>query len=64
MEFFDFFCKISFFECNHSKTVSAAGVFQDMKNVKKIGQVLLFLANLNHVLKKVGRGRDDDLFKI
>jgi hypothetical protein len=36
MEFFDFFCKISFFECNHSKTVSAAGVFQDMKNVKKI----------------------------
>jgi hypothetical protein len=32
MEFFDFFCKISFLECNRSKTVFS--VFHDLKNVK------------------------------
>jgi hypothetical protein len=48
-------------------------VFQDLKNVKKdekslkIGQVLPILANFSQfksLLKKVGRGRDDDIFKI
>jgi hypothetical protein len=46
-------------------------VFHDLKNGEKnekslkIAQVLPILANfinLNHFLKKVGKGRDDDLF--
>jgi hypothetical protein len=46
MELFDFFCKISFFECNRFKTVW--DVLHDLKNMKideniwKIGQFLHF----------------------
>jgi hypothetical protein len=65
-------------KCNRSKTVS--GVFHDLKNVKndqkslKIGQVLPIFANFgqfqpifmnfHHVLKKIGRARDGNLFSI
>jgi hypothetical protein len=49
MEIFDFFCKISFFEYNRSKTVS--NVCHDLKNVKiaKKKKVLKLLANFCHI---------------
>jgi hypothetical protein len=63
--FFDFFEKVIF---DYIRCKNVSNVFHVLKNVKiaqrslKICQFWLYFMNLNHILKKVGRGRSQNLF--